>query len=137
MKPATRLAILMCCLCSCAETRAEKPPAVVALPAPAVVHAAPPQATFTIQLVNNKTREVLAGATATVVSDNGVRCVKAPCPTQQQTWEGRADAEGGVHVPPDIVNQVMTVTVKGFKPASVRRDGRRPKRVVTVRLLPE
>jgi hypothetical protein len=64
--------------------------------------------------------------------------VRAPCPTNQRTWEGRADAEGGVHVPADIVDEVMTITVAGYRPATVRRDAyRKPKRMITLRLVPE
>lgn len=85
---------------------------------------------LSIQLVDGKTREIMAGVTATVTSMNGTG--------KHPSWEGRADAEGGVHVPADIVADVMNVKVKGYKMATVKRStGKRPKRVITVRLIPE
>jgi hypothetical protein len=85
---------------------------------------------LSIQLVDGKTRAVLAGVTATVTTDAGTASAR--------TWDGRADAEGGVHVPADMIADVMMVKVKGYRAASVSRHvGKRPKRVITVRLVPE
>ena len=140
IKRAARWAVVVCCLCSCAESRAQKTPPVVAKPAPVAIPAAPQTGkplSFTIQLIDGKTREVLAGATARVISDNGIRCIRAPCPNQQRSWEGRADAEGGVHVPQDMIDTVMTVMVDGYRPETVRLDAGRPKRVVSVHLVPK
>lgn len=119
-------AILMCLGTGCASAPPPAPPAIEAQPMPSSVRPTPVAMTFSIQLVDGKTRAILAGATATVKGAANLR-----------SWEGRADAEGGVHVPADIVDDEMTITVKGYRPASVRRNtGRRPKRVVTVRLVP-
>jgi hypothetical protein len=119
-------AMLMYLGTGCASAPPAAPPPVEARPMPSTVRPTPVAMTLSIQLVDGKSRAILAGATATVKgAANG------------RSWEGRADAEGGVHVPADIVDDEMTVTVKGYRPATVRRNtGRRPKRVVTVRLVP-
>lgn len=112
------VAALLCGGCNATSAPTPSPPAAVAPPQPVSL-------SFAVQLVDGKTREILAGVTATVTSTHG-------------SWEGRADAEGGVHVPADIVADEMVVAVRGYKPAPVKRNvGRRPKRVVTVRLVPE
>jgi hypothetical protein len=110
---------MLCGGCTAADApRPSPPPAAAAQPRPVSL-------TFAVQLVDGKTRAILAGVTATVTSPHG-------------SWEGRADAEGGVHVPADIVADEMVVAVQGYKPATVQRNvGRRPKRVVTVRLVPQ
>lgn len=130
-------AIVMCLVWGCAGAPPPTPPAVEARPAPVTAHpehsrepATPVPMSLSIQLIDGKTREILAGVTATVTSMTGA--------AKHPSWEGRADAEGGVHVPADIVADVMTVKVKGYRLATVKRStGRRPKRVITVRLVPE
>jgi hypothetical protein len=122
----------MCLAIGC--TTASPP---TALRAPALSPAAatrpaavPAPLSFAIQLVDGKTRAILAGVTATVTRDAGTAAARA--------WDGRADAEGGVHVPPDMIADVLTVQVRGYRVATVNRHvGKRPKRVITVRLVPE
>jgi len=41
----------------------------------------------------------LAATEVRVTSDNGIRCVQAPCPTDGATWTGRTDSTGLVTVP--------------------------------------
>ena len=120
-------AVLMCLGVGCASASPPTPPPVEARPLLSSAPASSAPQSLSIQLVDGKTRAIMAGVTATVAAADG-----------QRTWEGRADAEGGVHVPPDLIGDVVTITVKGYRPATVKRDtGRRPKRVVTVRLIPE
>lgn len=110
---------LICAGCGAASapTPSKPPPVSAVRPTPAP--------SLSVQLVDGKTREILAGVTATVTGPRG-------------SWEGRADAEGGVHVPYDIIADELVVKVKGYEPVTVNRNsGRRPKRVVTVRLKPE
>lgn len=120
-------AVLMCLGVGCSNAQPPAAPPVEAAPVASSVRPSPVPMSFAIQLVDGKTRAILAGVTASVKGA-----------TSQESWEGRADAEGGVHVPPEIVDDVMTVTVKGYRPATVnRRTGRRPKRIITVRLVPQ
>lgn len=112
------LGVVICAGCGAASTPPPSPPPVSAT-------RPTPVPSLSVQLVDGKTRAILAGVTATVTSPLG-------------SWEGRADAEGGVHVPFDLIADEMVVTVKGYQPVTVSRNvGRRPKRVVTVRLKPE
>jgi hypothetical protein len=48
-------------------------------------------------------------------SDNGVRCVQAPCPTNGQGWAGRSDASGQVVVPTSAVQAVTAVKTPGHE----------------------
>ena len=119
-------AALMCLGVGCAHTPPPTPPAIEAVTIRASVPAQTVAPSLSIQLVDGKTRAILAGATATVTGQGN-----------QRSWEGRADAEGGVHVPAEIVDDTMIVSVEGYRPATVPRStGRRPKRVITVRLTP-
>ena len=124
MQRVVLVGVLMCRGCR-AGNAPVPPPALppAAAPLPAAAPVAVPS--LSVQLVDGKTRAILAGVTATVTSPRG-------------SWEGRADAEGGVHVPPDILADEMMISTKGYRTATVKRNvGRRPKRVVTVRLIPE
>jgi hypothetical protein len=48
-------------------------------------------------------------------SDNGVRCVQAPCPTNGQEWAGRSDASGQVVIPTSAVQAVTAVKTPGHE----------------------
>jgi len=48
-----------------------------------------------------------------IYSDNGIRCIKAPCPTNGMQWNGRTDKKGVVVVPAKIVQSSMTITATG------------------------
>lgn len=43
-------------------------------------------------------------------SDNGIRCIKAPCPSHAMQWTGRTDNKGVIAVPARVVQASMTIT---------------------------
>jgi hypothetical protein len=65
--------------------------------------------TIRIRLVDAATGRPIADSEVEVYTDNGIRCVTAPCPTDGLTWRGRSDAQGVVAVPKSAVNVVAHI----------------------------
>lgn len=94
-----------------------------------------------LQLRDHTTGSALRRVPVHVMTDNGVRCMKAPCPTDARNWNGRTDNGGRLTIPADIVNRVMNVTPNGYEttpvPASCRPGSSRFCRIdVTSKHLP-
>jgi hypothetical protein len=51
----------------------------------------------------------IANAEVELWSDNGIRCVQAPCPTNGQQWSGRSNAAGQVMFPTSALQAVTAV----------------------------
>ena len=49
----------------------------------------------------------------TIDSDNGIRCIKAPCPTHSIHWTGRTNGRGVAMLPGRVVQSSMTITARG------------------------
>ena len=47
-----------------------------------------------LRLIDKATGKPIAKTLATVYSNNGIRCVREPCPTNQMKWEGKMDKKG-------------------------------------------
>jgi hypothetical protein len=67
-------------------------------------HSSPSAGEMTVKLLDAYTTEPIANSDVHVVSDNGIRCRAAPCPTETVTWSGRSDARGYVAIPRVLVN---------------------------------
>jgi hypothetical protein len=63
--------------------------------------------TLHLRLLDAVTTRTIANTEVEIRSDNGIICVRSPCPTNARRWNGRTDAEGSVMVPIDAL-QVMT-----------------------------
>lgn len=61
-----------------------------------------------------KTQAPIIRTNVSLYSDNGVRCVTEPCPTNGRSWTGITDAEGAVLVPASMVDESMTFTLDGY-----------------------
>ncbi len=57
-----------------------------------------------LRLVDAMTAQPIANAEIEIQSDNGIRCIKAPCPTHGNSWKGRSDASGIVVIPKGALN---------------------------------
>jgi hypothetical protein len=63
-----------------------------------------------VRLLDARTTRPIAGTDVTVYSDNGTRCVVAPCPTNGKEWKGRTDAAGYVTIPRRAIQFATTIS---------------------------
>ncbi len=66
-----------------------------------------------VKLVDALDARPLANAEVQLSSDNGIRCVRAPCPTASRSWQGRTDAGGRVTIPTNVLQASSSVTAAG------------------------
>jgi hypothetical protein len=82
-----------------------------------------PAAAVDIRLVDARTGKAIADAEVRVSSDNGIRCIRAPCPTGFKEWNGRSDSSGTLSVPDTAFNADTRFQVQGYEPtASLPRE---------------
>jgi len=93
--------------------------AAAAVPATAPYQGAPPPSPE--QKVNLKVRVIDAASSkpipntiVEIYSDNGIRCIKAPCPTNGVKWSGKTDHRGVLVVPARVRQATMTISVTGY-----------------------
>jgi hypothetical protein len=65
--------------------------------------------TVRVRLLDASSDRPLSNADVELWSDNGVRCIKAPCPTNGTQWTGRSDAAGDVVIPTSVLQPVTTI----------------------------
>jgi hypothetical protein len=66
--------------------------------------------TMRVQLVDGMTARPIAGAKVKLHSDNGVRCIKAPCPTNEKQWTGVSDGNGRIAIPRSVLDVNSNLT---------------------------
>jgi hypothetical protein len=62
-----------------------------------------------LRLVDAVTARAIVSTGVEITSDNGVRCIQAPCPTDARRWTGRTDAEGFVMAPMEALQVVTNI----------------------------
>lgn len=75
-----------------------------------------PGPTATVQLIDVSTGQPVRNAVLRLVSDNGIRCARAPCLTNTRTWKGKSDAQGFVQIPTSEIQsstQIEAETLTG------------------------
>lgn len=82
-----------------------------------------PSASLRVVVVNAQTAALIADRDVQLYSDNGVRCVTEPCPTNGRTWNGTTDTKGMALVPTSMVDESMTFTVDGYLGAELHTGG--------------
>jgi hypothetical protein len=75
---------------------------------PSILHATGDS--VTVQLLDAVTAKPVAGANIELGSDNGIRCVRAPCPTDSREWTGSSDASGRITIPTTVLNASVNLT---------------------------
>jgi hypothetical protein len=65
-------------------------------------------------LLDKRTRKPIMRTAVKIYSDNGIRCIKAPGPTNGIEWKGKTDARGYVVVPGQIRQNSMAITAVGY-----------------------
>ena len=71
-----------------------------------------------IRAVDSRTGSAIANVEVRVSSDNGIRCVRAPCPTDFKTWTGRSDSSGHVSVPATAFSVDPRFQAQGYEAAA-------------------
>lgn len=74
-----------------------------------------PSGTVKVSLLDAFSGQAIPNVTVRVYSDNGMRCVMAPCKTEVQEWNGRSDNHGFILIPSKIINKVTTISATGYK----------------------
>ncbi len=62
-----------------------------------------------VRLLDAATAKPIANTEAEVQSDNGIRCIKAPCPTDGKQWKGTSDTDGRVVIPKSALNKTANI----------------------------
>jgi hypothetical protein len=62
-----------------------------------------------VRLLDAGTAKPIANSDVELYSDNGIRCIKAPCPTDGQQWKGTSDADGRVTIPKSALNTTANI----------------------------
>lgn len=70
---------------------------------------------LSVKLLDAFTGEPICNVDVKIMSDNGIRCIRAPCPTDAQEWNGKSDDNGLILVPLKILNVITTITATGYK----------------------
>jgi hypothetical protein len=113
--------LAMACGRPAAATRTTEPPTTVRLP----------NGDLLVALVDGLTDERLGNIDVDVQSDNGIRCVQAPCPTNSKHWKGGTDEAGLVTIPADLIQYRVNVLLHspGYKKGFCRPTVGKPCRV--------
>ncbi len=67
-----------------------------------------------VRLIDRRTRAPLRRRAVTVYSDNGRRCLRAPCATNGEQWDGRTDTTGMVVLPGRLRQESMHLWADGY-----------------------
>lgn len=81
--------------------------------------------TIAVRLLDSNTERPIGDTEVEVHSDNGRRCVRAPCPTESQDWQGRTDAHGWVKIPSSVFNRVTFLQAQGYTGRQLMKDADR------------
>ncbi|MEO5596529.1 MAG: hypothetical protein ABIQ97_05230 [Lysobacteraceae bacterium] len=83
--------------------------------------------TIRVTVLDSATGKPIAAAEVSIHSDNGVRCIQAPCPTNAMDWKGFTDAAGMFKLPKKILQQSTTITATGHSAGKdLLRDASKP-----------
>jgi hypothetical protein len=71
--------------------------------------------TVRVKLLAAFSGEVISNSDVEVHSDNGIRCIRAPCPTNAKQWQGKSDANGYVVIPTNVLQPVTRIWTPAHK----------------------
>jgi hypothetical protein len=72
-------------------------------------------ASIKVKLVDAFSEQIISDANVEIHSDNGIRCIQAPCDTGGQDWTGISDHDGFIYVPSKAINAVTSITAAGYR----------------------
>jgi hypothetical protein len=74
-------------------------------------------------LVQDKaTNQPIAHQAVTIYSDNGIRCIKAPCPNNGKQWQGKTSDRGVVSIPRSVIQSSTSITVAGYPTTNLGKN---------------
>jgi hypothetical protein len=71
--------------------------------------------TVRVKLLDEFSGEVISNSDVKVYSDNGIRCIRAPCPTNGKEWRGRSDDNGYVLIPTNILQRSTDISTPSHR----------------------
>ena len=81
-----------------------------------------PQGSVRAQLFDVCSGQPLGNTDVEVTSDNGIRCIQPPCPTNDKKWSGHSDDAGVVSIPRTAIQAVTFVNAKDYRDAALPED---------------
>jgi hypothetical protein len=75
-----------------------------------------------LSVIDQATNKPIANRSAKIDSQNGLDCIKAPCPTNSKHWEGRSNRQGVVFIPQQVIQSSTLLTVKGYTEKTFDKD---------------
>jgi hypothetical protein len=86
------------------------------------------KADLKLKLIDRVTRKPIKNTEVEIYSDNGIRCISLPCPTNGVKWTGKTDARGIIIVPGKIRQRSMTISATGYsKGKDINKDAKKNK----------
>jgi hypothetical protein len=79
-------------------------------------------AVLKLVVLDQATNKPIANRSAKISSDNGIRCIKAPCPTNSKSWQGTTNRLGVLFIPKQIIQSATTFTVRGYTATDLGRN---------------
>jgi hypothetical protein len=79
-----------------------------------------------LKVVDKSTKRPIKNTDVEIYSDNGIRCIQAPCPTNGKRWQGKTNAKGVVSIPASLIQNSMTITAVGYsRGKELNRDAKK------------
>lgn len=80
------------------------------------------EAIVELLILDRATYKPIGNRATQVYSNNGIRCVTTPCPTNTKNWEGTTDRQGVVLIPKQVIQSSTTLTLNGYAAADLGKD---------------
>lgn len=84
-----------------------------------------PPKNLRILVIDKATNKPLKNKSVEIYSDNGIRCVKAPCPTNGIEWKGKTNKYGYLIIPNNIRQASMTLGIAGYDAKELNQSARK------------
>lgn len=78
-----------------------------------------------ILVIDKTTKSPVANKSVEIYSDNGIRCIKAPCPTNGIEWTGKTDKHGYLVIPQNVRQASMHIEIAGYEAKELNRSARK------------
>ena len=83
------------------------------------------KADLRLKVIDGATKKPISNTVIEIYSDNGIRCIKAPCPTNGIKWAGKTDGRGVVKVPGRVRQRSMTISAVGYGGKDLTRESKK------------
>lgn len=69
---------------------------------------------ITITLTDKGSNKAISNTAVKVHSNNGKRCIQAPCPINEKSWNGSTNDKGVITLPKDVIQYSTSITPAGY-----------------------